>query len=107
MVAVLAALTFPLTLLFAPLDRAIAVDAPAPCHQEHPASSAPMGSHHDCCLVGHNHPMPAPAGGAQPTQSLIAGEISAVVLPILAHERPEPALSSFDPPLDSPLPLRI
>ena len=106
-IVALAALTFPLILLFAPVDQAMAMEAPAPCHQEHPAPSSPMGSHHDCCLVGHNHLMPAHAVGAQPIQSLIVGEISAVALPILSHERPEPALSSFDPPLDSPLPLRI
>lgn len=102
----LGALTLPSTLLLLTPDQTISTDAPAPCHQQRRAPTAPMGSHHDCCLVGHNHSLSGHVADVQPTWALTE-LVPPTALPSLSWARPEPALSSFDPPLITILPLRI
>ena len=100
------ALILPSTLLLLDSHQTISADRPAPCHQDQPTSDAPMGRHHDCCLVGHNHQLPSQIANLRPMQASVALEIAPMVMPALSLARPERALSSFDPP-PTDLPLRI
>jgi hypothetical protein len=102
----LSALAVPAILLSLPVDRLPTLEAFAPCHQEVPVSGMPGMPNHDCCLVGHNHVLPGHIVSVQPVLSLVALEaVLAQPSPLLLR-RPEPALSSFDPPLTD-LSLRI
>ena len=96
----------PSTVLLLASDQSISTDAPAPCHQDQSGPMAPMGSHHDCCLVGHNHSVPGHVADVRPTLAVTA-LLPATLLRASFSARPEPALSSFDPPPSSDLPLRI
>ena len=100
------ALILPSTLLLLDSDQIISADSPASCHQERSSPQAPMGGHHDCCLVGHNHQLPSQIANLQPMQASVALEVARMVMPALSLARPERALSSFDPP-PTDLPLRI
>lgn len=62
---------------------------------------------HDCCLVGHNHVLPGHIVHVQPALSLVALEAAPTQPRPLLLRRPEPALSSFDPPLQPFIPIRI
>jgi hypothetical protein len=105
-VLVLMGMAFPSLLLALPLDQTISVEAPAACHQESPSSNTPMGQHHDCCLIGHNQAMPVHAAGLIACANVLVIRLVAPARLVQSEGRPEPGLSSFDPPF-STLSLRI
>ena len=105
-VLVLMGMAFPSLLLALPLDQTISVEPPAACHEESPSPGAPMGQHHDCCLIGHNQAMPVHVAGPITCANVLVIRLVVPAGGVQSQGRPEPLLTSFDPPL-SPLPLRI
>jgi len=91
-------------LAFSPV-QVVSSATPAPCHQDMPSSDGPAAPNHDCCLLGHNHAIPAHASELPSLQ--VAGlPLLVSVIAVMTSGQREPALSSFDPP-PAILPLRI
>lgn len=96
-VALVGILLVPIALLLAPLPSFASAQAFAACHEETSDSSLPPGQNHDCCLIGHDHPIPGHTPAVTPVWNLFVTELIAVP-EMQSQGRPEPALTSFDPP---------
>lgn len=102
-VGVVLVTAIPLALLFLPLNQLAVTASFAPCHQDVPESDTPAVPNHDCCLIGHNHAAPAQAADFPALQFVVVAELTPASSPLPIKARPEPALTSFDPPSTAPL----
>lgn len=104
-ILLLVSVAVPVSLLAFSPAKVVSSAAPAPCHQDMPGSDGPALPNHDCCLLGHNHAIPANAPHL-PTLQVAGLPLLVPVLLVMTSGQRETALSSFDPP-PAILPLRI
>jgi hypothetical protein len=90
-------------LLFPPVSEVSA----STCHDEAPMQSpeSPAAPNHDCCLVGHDHVLPAQAPTVPVLQASAVITFSAV-LTFPPHHQPEPSIIESGP-LPDTVPLRV
>lgn len=80
---------------------------PAPCHDDERLPPVPQHENHDCCLIGHNHPLPESALPFCPR--VVISSVAVVSAPAFSMRSDhEPVVAAIDsgPPPDA-LPLRI
>ena len=102
--ALLLSLALPVSLLLFSSGELAAV-APAPCHEDAPNPDSPPVPNHDCCILGHSYAITAQQTAVSPLFIAFA-EPAQSSFTISFQPRPEPALTSFDPPAETS-PLRI
>src|SRR5438270_6474115 len=76
---------------------------PAPCHEDDstPVPASPHVPDHTCCLVGHNHALPAAALDAPSLPASVFVEFHPVSHSVRSYERRPPLLVDSGPPSDA------